>query len=185
MFSSGFFRLPPTDRKTNHGGSRRCCKYRERKVEPELVFNLLSRLFGFRKWNLESTEHLDLYQSTVLLLLTGELTCTMSPGLLFRFPLIRCRSMNTRYTPAPSAGVLIHQQGDNKTLYFDNIKRIFSAFFCLCSYQYYSIFLVVQKMDNVTEGMQNYGGKINAVEADLKKLGNPVLSKITSSMCVF
>uniref|UniRef100_A0A8C3AKR6 Collectin-12 n=1 Tax=Cyclopterus lumpus TaxID=8103 RepID=A0A8C3AKR6_CYCLU len=31
---------------------------------------------------------------------------------------------------------------------------------------------VVQRMDNVTEGMQNYGGKINAVETDLKKLGN-------------
>lgn len=30
---------------------------------------------------------------------------------------------------------------------------------------------VVQRMDNVTEGMQNYGGKINAVETDLKKLG--------------
>jgi len=30
---------------------------------------------------------------------------------------------------------------------------------------------VVQKMDNVTEGMENYGGKIMAVEADLKKLG--------------
>ncbi|XP_039999198.1 collectin-12 [Xiphias gladius] len=29
---------------------------------------------------------------------------------------------------------------------------------------------VVQRMDNVTEGMQNYGGKINAVEIDLKKL---------------
>uniref|UniRef100_A0A1A7XRB4 Collectin-12 n=1 Tax=Iconisemion striatum TaxID=60296 RepID=A0A1A7XRB4_9TELE len=29
---------------------------------------------------------------------------------------------------------------------------------------------VVQKMDNVTEGMQNYGGKITAVETDLKKL---------------
>ncbi|XP_062260160.1 collectin-12-like [Platichthys flesus] len=28
---------------------------------------------------------------------------------------------------------------------------------------------VVQRMDNVTEGMQNYGGKINAVETDLKK----------------
>ena len=26
-------------------------------------------------------------------------------------------------------------------------------------------------MDNVTEGMQSYGGKINAVETDLKKLG--------------
>lgn len=32
-------------------------------------------------------------------------------------------------------------------------------------------FSVVQRMDNVTEGMQNYGGKINAVETDLKKLG--------------
>uniref|UniRef100_A0AAQ5ZZ82 Collectin-12 n=1 Tax=Amphiprion ocellaris TaxID=80972 RepID=A0AAQ5ZZ82_AMPOC len=29
---------------------------------------------------------------------------------------------------------------------------------------------VVQRMDSVTEGMQNYGGKINAVETDLKKL---------------
>ncbi|XP_066536307.1 collectin-12 isoform X1 [Hoplias malabaricus] len=29
---------------------------------------------------------------------------------------------------------------------------------------------VVQKMDNVTEGMENYGGKIMAVETDLKKL---------------
>ncbi|CAG5896532.1 unnamed protein product [Menidia menidia] len=29
---------------------------------------------------------------------------------------------------------------------------------------------VVQRMDHVTEGMQNYGGKINAVETDLKKL---------------
>lgn len=31
---------------------------------------------------------------------------------------------------------------------------------------------VVQRMDNVTEGMQDYGGKINAVETDLKKLDN-------------
>ncbi|KAF7668432.1 hypothetical protein LDENG_00014680 [Lucifuga dentata] len=31
---------------------------------------------------------------------------------------------------------------------------------------------VVQRMDNVTEGMQNYGGKIIAVETDLKKLDN-------------
>lgn len=30
---------------------------------------------------------------------------------------------------------------------------------------------VVQKMDNVTEGMQNYGDKITAVETDIKKLG--------------
>lgn len=29
---------------------------------------------------------------------------------------------------------------------------------------------VVQRMDNVTEGMENYGGKIMAVETDLKKL---------------
>ncbi|XP_061695547.1 collectin-12-like [Syngnathoides biaculeatus] len=29
---------------------------------------------------------------------------------------------------------------------------------------------VVQRMDSVAEGMQNYGGKINAVETDLKKL---------------
>lgn len=47
-----------------------------------------------------------------------------------------------------------------------------------CTHQFTFIFLflflllpVVQRMDNVTEGMQNYGGKINAVETDLKKLG--------------
>nr|XP_015209904.1 PREDICTED: collectin-12 isoform X1 [Lepisosteus oculatus] len=34
----------------------------------------------------------------------------------------------------------------------------------------YKGFLVVQKMDNVTEGLQSYGGKITAVETDLKKL---------------
>ncbi|CAK6957695.1 collectin-12 [Scomber scombrus] len=33
-------------------------------------------------------------------------------------------------------------------------------------------FKVVQKMDNVTQGMQNYGSKINASESDLKKLDN-------------
>lgn len=33
-------------------------------------------------------------------------------------------------------------------------------------------FKVVQRMDNVTEGMENYGGKINAVETDLMKFGN-------------
>lgn len=33
-------------------------------------------------------------------------------------------------------------------------------------------FKVVQRMDNVTEGMENYGGKISAVETDLKKFGN-------------
>lgn len=31
-------------------------------------------------------------------------------------------------------------------------------------------FKVVQRMDSVTEGMQNYGGKITTVESDLKKL---------------
>uniref|UniRef100_A0A1A8RM06 Collectin-12 n=1 Tax=Nothobranchius rachovii TaxID=451742 RepID=A0A1A8RM06_9TELE len=36
---------------------------------------------------------------------------------------------------------------------------------------------VVQKMDNVTEGMQNYRGKINAVETDLKKLDNQAEDK--------
>lgn len=35
----------------------------------------------------------------------------------------------------------------------------------------FPLLAVVQRMDNVTEGMQNYGGKINAVETDLKKLG--------------
>uniref|UniRef100_A0A8C3AJR7 Collectin-12 n=1 Tax=Cyclopterus lumpus TaxID=8103 RepID=A0A8C3AJR7_CYCLU len=36
---------------------------------------------------------------------------------------------------------------------------------------------VVQRMDNVTEGMQNYGGKINAVETDLKKLDDQTAEK--------
>ncbi|CAB1414097.1 unnamed protein product [Pleuronectes platessa] len=36
---------------------------------------------------------------------------------------------------------------------------------------------VVQRMDNVTEGMQNYGGKINAVETDLKKFDDQVGEK--------
>lgn len=36
---------------------------------------------------------------------------------------------------------------------------------------YIILLSVVQRMDNVTEGMQSYGGKINAVETDLKKLG--------------
>lgn len=40
------------------------------------------------------------------------------------------------------------------------------------SHLLFPLLSVVQKMDNVTEGMQNYGGKINAVETDLKKLGN-------------
>lgn len=30
---------------------------------------------------------------------------------------------------------------------------------------------VVQRVDTVSEGIANYGGKINAVEKDLKKLG--------------
>lgn len=34
-----------------------------------------------------------------------------------------------------------------------------------------SVLSVVQRMDSVTEGIQHYGGKINAVETDLKKLG--------------
>ncbi|KAI3374275.1 hypothetical protein L3Q82_006124 [Scortum barcoo] len=38
---------------------------------------------------------------------------------------------------------------------------------------------VVQRMDNVTEGMQNYGGKINAVETDLKKLDDQAGKKAT------
>lgn len=32
---------------------------------------------------------------------------------------------------------------------------------------------VVQRVDSVSEGMENYGGKIIAVETDLKKLGEP------------
>lgn len=40
---------------------------------------------------------------------------------------------------------------------------------------------VVQRMDSVTEGMQSYGGKINAVETDLKKLGNLLLQNMISN----
>ncbi|KAM6978038.1 collectin-12-like isoform 2-T2 [Aplochiton taeniatus] len=36
---------------------------------------------------------------------------------------------------------------------------------------------VVQKVDNVSEGMENYGGKINAVETDLKKLNDQTGAK--------
>uniref|UniRef100_A0A3Q3K5S8 Collectin-12 n=1 Tax=Monopterus albus TaxID=43700 RepID=A0A3Q3K5S8_MONAL len=43
-----------------------------------------------------------------------------------------------------------------------------------CFYLHYtffvSVFSVVQRMDSVTEGIQKYGGKIDAVETDLKKL---------------
>lgn len=41
----------------------------------------------------------------------------------------------------------------------------------LYSFMYIVMPSVVQRMDSVTEGMQSYGGKINAVETDLKKLG--------------
>lgn len=34
-----------------------------------------------------------------------------------------------------------------------------------------AFFTVVQKVDNVSEGIANYGGKITAFETDLKKLG--------------
>lgn len=39
---------------------------------------------------------------------------------------------------------------------------------------------VVQRMDDVTEGMENYEGKIVAVETDLKRLGefSPQLKKV-------
>lgn len=37
-------------------------------------------------------------------------------------------------------------------------------------------------MDNVTEGMQNYGGKINAVETDLKKLGTSTKHELISNL---
>ncbi|KAM8728271.1 collectin-12 [Acanthopagrus schlegelii] len=40
---------------------------------------------------------------------------------------------------------------------------------------------VVQRMDNVSEGMQNYGGKINAVETDLKKLDDQAGAKSVNS----
>lgn len=36
---------------------------------------------------------------------------------------------------------------------------------------FFMCFSVVQRMDDVTEGMENYEGKIIAVETDLKKLG--------------
>lgn len=42
-------------------------------------------------------------------------------------------------------------------------------------------FKVVQRMDNVTEGMQNYEGKMDAVETDLKKLDNQTGDKSGNS----
>lgn len=47
---------------------------------------------------------------------------------------------------------------------------------------------VVQRMDNVTEGMENYGGKIMAVETDLKKLDDQTGEKsenATSELLTF
>ncbi|KAM3842727.1 collectin-12-like, partial [Diretmus argenteus] len=40
---------------------------------------------------------------------------------------------------------------------------------------------VVQRMDNVTEGLQNYGGKIDAVETDLKKLDDQAGEKLDNT----
>lgn len=39
--------------------------------------------------------------------------------------------------------------------------------------------LVVQRVDSVSEGIANYGGKIIAVETDLKKLGKFLVSDFT------
>lgn len=55
------------------------------------------------------------------------------------------------------------------------LKKWYSLYVSLLINLSFALFLVVQRMDNVTEGMQNYGGKINAVETDLKKLGKTVL----------
>lgn len=40
---------------------------------------------------------------------------------------------------------------------------------------------VVQRVDIVSEGIANYGGKIIAVESDLKKLGKVHISKLSKS----
>ncbi|XP_068197121.1 collectin-12-like [Antennarius striatus] len=44
---------------------------------------------------------------------------------------------------------------------------------------------VVETMDNVTEGMLNYGGKINAVETDLKKLDDQTGEKSVNTTSQF
>ncbi|XP_068604966.1 collectin-12-like [Brachionichthys hirsutus] len=44
---------------------------------------------------------------------------------------------------------------------------------------------MVERMDHVTEGMQNYGGKINAVETDLKKLDDQTGEKSVNATSEF
>lgn len=44
-------------------------------------------------------------------------------------------------------------------------------YICIFIALFLPVLSVVQRMDSVTEGIQNYGGKVNAVETDLKKLG--------------
>uniref|UniRef100_A0A3B3TTN2 Collectin-12 n=1 Tax=Poecilia latipinna TaxID=48699 RepID=A0A3B3TTN2_9TELE len=53
------------------------------------------------------------------------------------------------------------------------LRAAISLLYVLCALLTIAVAVLgykVQRMDNVTEGMQNYGGKINAVEIDLKKL---------------
>lgn len=44
-------------------------------------------------------------------------------------------------------------------------------------------FTVVQRVDSVSEGIANYGGKIIAVETDLKKLGMYLGSHVEVKSC--
>lgn len=45
------------------------------------------------------------------------------------------------------------------------------------------VFTVVQRVDSVSEGIANYGGKIVAVETDLKKLGEFHLYGLDLNIC--
>lgn len=59
--------------------------------------------------------------------------------------------------------------------YYDGRCVLFMFFVFI--YIQYIMSPVVQRMDSVTEGLQSYGGKINAVETDLKKMGKSPLAE--------
>ncbi|XP_070774849.1 collectin-12-like [Enoplosus armatus] len=77
------------------------------------------------------------------------------------------------YTFSPITGI---QEGTECTKCKNDwaLRAAIALLYVLCALLTIAVavlgYKVVQRMDNVTEGMQNYGGKINAVETDLKKL---------------
>lgn len=91
-------------------------------------------------------------------------------------PVIHWTDVNTA---APSA---VHQCECAVEFRVEGLRRSVECFFLFCGFEIKNqnvmirflctpVLSVVQRMDSVTEGIQRYGGKINAVETDLKKLG--------------